>query len=92
MNTQGQHKSRVRFESLDPDVRREDLAYVRAVRRAARRQALGPGLGANALTSTGAVQALLLSCQVSGNALRPPHTPNLRRAADPDGHLKSFTD
>ena len=36
--TQGTHKSLVPFESLDPEVQDEDLPYVEAIRRAARRR------------------------------------------------------
>lgn len=38
-STHGEHKSLVPFESLDTDVQDEDLPYVEAIRRAARRRA-----------------------------------------------------
>lgn len=38
ISTQGTHKSLVPYESLDPEVQREDLPYVEAIRRAARRR------------------------------------------------------
>jgi hypothetical protein len=37
--TEGQHDSLVPFESLDPKTQDEDLPYVEAIHRAARRQA-----------------------------------------------------
>jgi hypothetical protein len=43
MSTQAEHKSLVPFESLDPDVQQEDLPYVEAIHRAARRRAAGGG-------------------------------------------------
>jgi hypothetical protein len=39
INTQGMHNSLVPFELLDPNVQQEDLPYVEAIRRAARRRA-----------------------------------------------------
>jgi hypothetical protein len=41
LSTGGEHKSLVPFESLDPDVKSEDLPYVVAIHRAARRRAEG---------------------------------------------------
>ena len=41
ISTQGTHKSLVPYESLDPAVQQEDLPYVEAIRRAARRRAAG---------------------------------------------------
>jgi hypothetical protein len=37
--TEGQHKSLVPFESLDPETQQEDYPYVEAIHRAARRRA-----------------------------------------------------
>lgn len=39
INTQGAHESLVPFDSLGPDVQQEDLPYVEAIHRAARRRA-----------------------------------------------------